>query len=191
MPWSPHPGGWGGGSLGQKVVGWTPSSSFVWCCRCICSTHLLPYNKRQQSHQGSKTCVHTKDLFLCQMAFIGQTFSTKELLIVCAHVRAQSLSCVWLSCVWPHGLAHQTPLKWDFPGKNTGVCCHALLQGIFLSQGPNSHLLHWQAGSLSLSHLLSVCSKTHLKRFSFKMWWGLAYTAGVNKLRWNLMHETP
>ena len=24
---------------------------------------------------------------------------------------------------------------WDSPGKNTGVGCHALLQGIFLTQG--------------------------------------------------------
>ena len=26
---------------------------------------------------------------------------------------------------------------WDFPGKNTGVGCHFLLQGIFPSQGSN------------------------------------------------------
>ena len=26
---------------------------------------------------------------------------------------------------------------WDFPGKNTGVCCHFLLQGIFPTQGSN------------------------------------------------------
>ena len=26
---------------------------------------------------------------------------------------------------------------WDFPGKNTGMGCHSLLQGIFLTQGPN------------------------------------------------------
>ena len=35
---------------------------------------------------------------------------------------------------------------WDSPGKNTGVDCHALLQGIFLTQGLNLsllHLLHW------------------------------------------------
>ena len=38
---------------------------------------------------------------------------------------------------------------WDFPGKNTGVGCHFLLQGIFLTQGSNLHLLHWQVGSLS------------------------------------------
>ena len=32
--------------------------------------------------------------------------------------------------------------SWDFPVKNTGVGCHFLLQGIFPTQGLNSHLLH-------------------------------------------------
>ena len=39
---------------------------------------------------------------------------------------------------------------WDSPGKNTGVGCHALLQGIFPTQAPNLPLLpllHWQVGS--------------------------------------------
>ena len=43
---------------------------------------------------------------------------------------------------------------WNSPGKNTGVGCHALLQGIFLTQGSNPyllHLLHWQVGSLALA----------------------------------------
>ena len=40
----------------------------------------------------------------------------------------------------------------DFPGKNTGVGYPAFLQGIFLTQGLNTRLLHWQAGSLPLSH---------------------------------------
>ena len=39
---------------------------------------------------------------------------------------------------------------WDSPGKNTGVGCHALLQGIFPTQGSNPGLLHWQVGSLLL-----------------------------------------
>ena len=42
---------------------------------------------------------------------------------------------------------------WDSPGKNTGVGCRALLQGIFLTQGSNLCLLSllcWQAGSLPL-----------------------------------------
>ena len=41
----------------------------------------------------------------------------------------------------------------DSPGKNTGMGCHALLQGIFPTQGSNLRflrLLHWQAGSLPL-----------------------------------------
>ena len=42
---------------------------------------------------------------------------------------------------------------WDLPDKNTGVGCHFLLQGIFLTKGSNPCLLHWQADSLSLSHL--------------------------------------
>ena len=40
-----------------------------------------------------------------------------------------------------------------FPGKNTRVGCCFLLQGIFLTQGSNLHLLcllHWQADSLPL-----------------------------------------
>ena len=39
---------------------------------------------------------------------------------------------------------HPTKLlcPWDYPGKNTGVGCHALLQGIFLTQGLNPRLLH-------------------------------------------------
>ena len=42
----------------------------------------------------------------------------------------------------------------DSPGKNTGVGCHGLLQGIFPTQGSNLHLLgllHWQVGSLPLA----------------------------------------
>ena len=31
---------------------------------------------------------------------------------------------------------------WDFPGKNIGVGCHTLLQGIFLTQRLNLCLLH-------------------------------------------------
>ena len=45
-------------------------------------------------------------------------------------------------------LWHQAPLSLDSPGKNTGVGCHALLQGIFLTQGLNLCLLcllHWHS----------------------------------------------
>ena len=51
----------------------------------------------------------------------------------------------------PWTVAHEVPLSMDSPGENTGMSCHAVLQGIFPTQGWNLHLLsllHWQAGSL-------------------------------------------
>ena len=55
----------------------------------------------------------------------------------------------------PHGLKPARVLcPWDFPGKNTGVGCHALLQGVFPTQGLNPRLLcllRWQVGSLPVA----------------------------------------
>ena len=52
-------------------------------------------------------------------------------------------------------VAHRAPLSKEFtPAKNTGMGCQAFLQGIFLIQGSNPHLLyllHWQVGSLPLA----------------------------------------
>ena len=51
-------------------------------------------------------------------------------------------------------VAHQAPLSMGFFGKNTGVGCHFLLQGIFPTRGSNLCLLcllHWRAGSLTLA----------------------------------------
>ena len=57
----------------------------------------------------------------------------------------------------------------DSPGKNTGVGCHFLLQGIFPTQGLNLHLLHWQVGSLLLSHqdifVVKVNNNIHLSKY--------------------------
>ena len=64
------------------------------------------------------------------------------------------------SSLRPYGLkAARLLCPWDYPGKNTGVVCHFLLQGIFPTQGSNPHLLHvlhWQVDSLPLSHLGSL-----------------------------------
>ena len=58
-----------------------------------------------------------------------------------------------LTLLQPHDLQPARLLcPLHFPGKNTGVGCHFLLKGIFLTQKSNPHLLHWQADSLLLSH---------------------------------------
>ena len=41
----------------------------------------------------------------------------------------------------PWTVAHQVPLSMGFTGKNTGVGCHVLLQGVFLTQGSNLCLM--------------------------------------------------
>ena len=55
----------------------------------------------------------------------------------------------------PWGAAGQELLcPWNFPGKNTGVGCQFLLQGIYSTQGWNLRLLrllHWQVDSLPLA----------------------------------------
>ena len=51
-------------------------------------------------------------------------------------VKVKSLSRSRLLAT-PWTAAHQAPLSMDFPGKNTGVGCHFLLWGIFLTQESN------------------------------------------------------
>ena len=50
---------------------------------------------------------------------------------------------VMSSSLWSHGLLPARVLcRWDFPGKNTRVGFHVLLQGIFPTQESNLGLLH-------------------------------------------------
>ena len=55
-------------------------------------------------------------------------------------------------------VTHQAPLSMEFSNKNTRVGCHALLQGIFPSQGSNWNLLHcrWILYQLSLQGRSSI-----------------------------------
>ena len=65
--------------------------------------------------------------------------------------KCSSLSHVQLF-VTPWTVAHQALLFMEFSRRQYGVDCHALLQGIFPTQGSNPGLLHWQEDSLPLSH---------------------------------------
>ena len=52
---------------------------------------------------------------------------------------AKLLQCVWLfAIVWT--VADQAPLSMEFSGKNVGMGCHFLFQGIFWTQELNLHL---------------------------------------------------
>ena len=67
---------------------------------------------------------------------------------VCLVTQSCPTLCNPLDCSPPGSSVHG-----DSPGKNTGVGCHSLLLGIFLTQESDLCLLcllHWQAGSLLL-----------------------------------------
>ena len=64
------------------------------------------------------------------------------------------LSHVWLFVI-PWTVPPGSSVHGDSPGKNTGVGCHALLQGLFPTQGSNPGLPHCRWILYHLSHQVS------------------------------------
>ena len=86
-----------------------------WYCGTTCTLQILAGRKKKK-----KPC-------LCKQPTLK--------------VKVKSLSHVWLFAT-PWTAACQAPLSMGFSGNNTGVGCHFLLQGIFLTQGSNPGLSH-------------------------------------------------
>ena len=83
---------------------------------------------------------HSQDIQ--KVHYLSKSFWCAKLLQLCPTL------CDPLDCSPPGSSVYGDSL-----GKNIGVSCYALLQGIFLMQGSNlclSILLHWQVGSLEL-----------------------------------------
>ena len=71
---------------------------------------------------------------------MGALLNSLHLKCVCVCLVAQSVQlCDPKGCSPPGSSVHG-----DSPGKNPGVGCQALLQGIFPTQGLNPGLLYWQ-----------------------------------------------
>ena len=74
--------------------------------------------------------------------------------VTCCHVACWVASVASSSLRFHVTVARQASLSMGFSRQDTGVGCHAFLQGIFPTQGSNPSflcLLHWQAGSLPLA----------------------------------------
>ena len=86
---------------------------------------------------------------------------------------AESLSHVkLLATLWT--IARHTSLSVGFPVKNTRVGSHSFLQGIFLTQGLNLHLLH----SRQILYCWTPrqhCVDTKYLVYPFTHWWHLCY----------------
>ena len=86
---------------------------------------------------------------LMQMPGNKQAYLSKRPHILKVCVRACSVTSVVSDSLRSYGLWPARLLSpWDFLGKNSGVVCHALFQGIFPTQGLNWNRLHLQADSL-------------------------------------------
>ena len=87
----------------------------------------LQWKAWRQADQPTRTFIKcTAWLGFGKMNRESQVFSE---LVWC---ESENVSCSVMSdSLWPHGLL----CPWDFPGKNTRVGCHSILQGIFLTQG--------------------------------------------------------
>ena len=96
----------------------------------------------------------------------------------CFHclVAKSCLTLLLLHELYPTSLIY----SWDFQGKNTGMGCYFLLQGIFMTQGSNLHLLHflhWQVYSLPLSH--QGVQFSHSVMFNSVIKWTAAHLASL------------
>ena len=115
-------------------------------------------NKRTHQKQchSKPLCINIYSYFFTKPDQMMQMFMSwlfdLSVCLKCACV----LSC--FSCVQLFVTYGLYPTRYFCPrnsqGKNSGVGCHALLQGIFLTQGLNSchlSLLYWQGGYLRLA----------------------------------------
>ena len=81
--------------------------------------------------------------------FILKTYHLTSIgfVVLCLVAQSCATLCNPTDCSPPGSSVHG-----DSPGKNTGVVCHALLQGIFLTQGLKPHLFHCRQILYHLSH---------------------------------------
>ena len=140
IPWMEEPGGLQ--SLGSLRVGhdWATSLSLFtfmhWRRKWQPTAVFLPGES-----QGQRSLVG------CHLWGSTELDTTEATWQYCCSLVAQTCLTLWQS----HGLQPSRLLcPWDLQGKNTAVCCHFLLQGIFQSQRSNLRVLQWQVDSWSL-----------------------------------------
>ena len=102
------------------------------------------------THTHTHTYIQIYKLHSYKDSMISTHFNSLELQIGLRAIKIHSL--IWLfimfshsvisNSLWPFGLQPTRLLcPWDSPGKNTGVVCHALLQGISPTLASNPGLL--------------------------------------------------
>ena len=92
-------------------------------------------------------------------------------MVVCVRARVLSrCSRIWLF-VTPWTVAHQATPSMGFSRKDTGEGFHALLQGIFLTQGLNPHLLHHR----HILYCWATGEASHMEVYIYQVFFRLNY----------------
>ena len=104
-------------------------------------------DEEESKHECVCVCVC---VCVCMCVCVCVCVCREEWLRVAAVV-VLSLKSVQLFAT-PWTVAHQPPISMRFPRQEYWSGLPFLLQGIFLTQGSNPRLLHWQVDSLPLSH---------------------------------------
>ena len=127
------------------------------------SEHFSPYQPHFETFAWTLQSIKWLNSMRCPNACIQFLSSPRTRACVCMHMHAHNHVSLQLHGPQPAQLL----CPQNFPGKNTEVGCHFLLQGIFPSQGWNPHLLrllHWQRDSLPV--LLQPVKTLKLRRYS-------------------------
>ena len=88
-----------------------------------------------------------KKLYVLVIKYYHQQQQQQHYAVLCLVAQSCLTFCHPIDCSPPGSSIHG-----DSPGKNTGVGCHALFQGIFPSQGSNPGLPHCRRILYCLSH---------------------------------------
>ena len=111
---------------------------------------VIMENSREISQKmKNRTTIKSSDSTSGHLPKDLKTLIQKEYMHSCSCECVQSFVSDSFLTLWT--VACLTPCPWDFPDNHAGVGCHALLQGIFPTQGLNSWLLcflHWREISL-------------------------------------------
>ena len=109
------------------------------------------------------------------------SWATREaqplLCVLCLVAQSCLTLCDHMDCSSPGSSVHG-----DSPGKNTGVACSALHQGIFPTQGLNPGLLHCRQILYHLSHQGSPTFSLHLS----KNYLGAIFSCSITNLNHSL-----
>jgi len=125
---------------------------------------MCPYGGDIQIHSNFSSFLNLK-IFL--FLFNKKCESSKNCRVRMLQILSSSVSSSVVSdSSQLHGLQSSKHLSpWDFPGKNTGVGCHFILQGIFLTQESNPGLLHCRQILYCLSHMFYIVGVIIYKQF--------------------------